>query len=89
MALERPEPRTPGRRGFGIDLDAEDDSVKGCQQRLAPAVPILVAGRTTTQSAASASGTWSSAPSGCSEHWNRAETGGWIVIASIGPDWAA
>ena len=35
--------------------------------------------RTTTQSAASASGTWSSAPSGCSEHWNRAATGGWIV----------
>ena len=33
-----------GERGFGIDLDAEDDSVKGCQQRLAPAVPVLVAG---------------------------------------------
>ena len=31
-------------RGFGIDQDAEDDSVEGCQQRLAPAVPILVAG---------------------------------------------
>ena len=32
-----------GDRGFGIDLDADHDSVKGGKQRLAPAVPVLVA----------------------------------------------
>ena len=44
MALERSRAPDAGERGFGIDLEAEDDSVEGCQQRLAPAVPILVAG---------------------------------------------
>ena len=39
--------------------------------------------RTTTQSAAVASSTKSSSPSACSEHWNRAATGGWMVTASI------
>ena len=44
MALERPEPRTPGGVDSGLIWMPEYDSVEGCQQRLAPAVPILVAG---------------------------------------------
>ena len=106
MALERPEPRTPGGVDTGLIWKPRTTPSKGassgsrqlCQSSLRVPSPVYSdarlpfgppSRRTTTQSAASASGTWSSAPSGCSEHWNRAATGGWIVIASIVSDCAA
>ena len=105
MALERPDPRTPGRVDSGLIWKPGTTASKGassgsrqlCQSSLRVPSPVYSdaklpfgprSRRTTTQPAASASGTWSSVPSGCSEHWNRAATGGWIVIASIGVDWA-
>ena len=44
MALEGSRAADAGERAFGMDLEAEDDSVEGCQKWLPPAVPVLVAG---------------------------------------------